>query len=48
MPVDSTTGHSILSFMDRFSGYNQILMALEDMEKTFFFLSLSGVLIATK
>ena len=26
----------MLSFMDRFFGYNQILMALEDMEKTSF------------
>ena len=34
--VDSTTGHSMLSFMDGFLGYNQILMALEDMEKTIF------------
>ena len=34
--VDSTTDHSMLSFMDGFSGYSQILMALEDMEKTFF------------
>ncbi|RVW25856.1 Retrovirus-related Pol polyprotein from transposon 412 [Vitis vinifera] len=34
--VDSTAGHSMLSFMDGFSGYNQILMALEDMEKTTF------------
>ena len=34
--VDSTIGHSMLSFMDGFSGYNQILMALEDMEKTTF------------
>ncbi|RVW34783.1 Transposon Ty3-I Gag-Pol polyprotein [Vitis vinifera] len=34
--VDSTIGHSILSFMDEFSGYNQILMALKDMEKTTF------------
>ena len=33
---DSTTGHSMLSFMDGFSGYNKILMALEDMEKTYF------------
>ncbi|KAL6348453.1 hypothetical protein AAG906_007385 [Vitis piasezkii] len=30
------TGHSMLSFMDGFSGYNQILMAPEDMEKTTF------------
>ena len=34
--VDSTIGHSILSFMDEFSGYNKILMALKDMEKTTF------------
>nr|CAN61210.1 hypothetical protein VITISV_014941 [Vitis vinifera] len=34
--VDSTAGHSMLSFMDGFSRYNQILMALEDMEKTAF------------
>ena len=36
MLVDSTVGHSMLSFMDDFSGYNHILMALEDMEKTSF------------
>ena len=36
MLVDSTTGHSMLFFMDGFSGYNNILMALEDMEKTSF------------
>ena len=36
MLVDSITGHSMLSFMDGFSGYNQIMMALEDMEKTSF------------
>ena len=34
--VDSTAGHHMLSFMDGFSGYNQILMASEDMEKTAF------------
>ncbi|XP_034686616.1 uncharacterized protein LOC117915149 [Vitis riparia] len=34
--VDGTAGHSMLSFMDGFSGYNQILMASEDMEKTAF------------
>jgi len=32
--VDNTTGHALLSFMDGFSRYNQIKMALEDMEKT--------------
>ena len=36
MLVDSTAGHLMLSFMDGFSGYNQIMMALEDMEKTSF------------
>ena len=36
MLIDSTTGHSILSFMDEFSRYNHILMTLEDMEKIAF------------
>ena len=36
MLVDSTVGHAMLSFMDRFSGYNQILLAPEDIEKTSF------------
>ena len=36
MLVDSTTSHSMLSFVDGFSGYSQILMALGDMEKTSF------------
>ncbi|KAL6336056.1 hypothetical protein AAG906_003683 [Vitis piasezkii] len=36
MQVDSTAGHSMLSFMDGFFGYNHILMTLEDMEKTSF------------
>ena len=34
--VDNTARHALLSFMDDFSGYNQIKMALEDMEKTSF------------
>ena len=34
--VDNTVGHALLSFMDGFSGYNQIKMAVEDMEKTSF------------
>jgi len=34
--VDFTAGHALLSFMDGFSGYNQILMALKDREKTTF------------
>ena len=36
MLVDSTARHSMLSFMDGFFGYNHIIMALEDMEKTSF------------
>ena len=34
--VDSTAGHKLLSFMDAFSGYNQIRMDEVDQEKTFF------------
>ena len=34
--VDSTTGHKLLSLMDTFSRYNQILMDEEDQEKTSF------------
>ena len=34
--IDMLVGHSMLSFMDGFFGYNQILMAPEDMEKTSF------------
>ena len=34
--VDNTAGHALLSFMDGFSGYNQIKMALEDMKKSSF------------
>ena len=34
--VDNIAGHAPLSFMDGFSGYNQIKMAPEDMEKTSF------------
>ena len=34
--VDSTAGHKLLTFMDAFSSYNQILMAEEDQEKTAF------------
>ena len=32
--VDNIAGHALLSFMDEFSGYNQIKMAPKDMEKT--------------
>ena len=34
--VDNMANHSLFSFMDRFSGYNQIRMASKDMEKTTF------------
>ena len=37
--VDSTAGHKLLTFMDAFSGYNQIQMAEEDHEKTAFIIS---------
>ena len=37
--VDSTTGHKLLTFMDVFSGYNQIKMVKEDQEKTAFITS---------
>ena len=36
MLVDSTVGHAMLSFLDGFSSYNQIMMAHEDREKTSF------------
>ena len=34
--IDATEGHLMLSFMDAFSGYNQIRIAPEDREKTSF------------
>uniref|UniRef100_A0A2N9EW19 Integrase catalytic domain-containing protein n=1 Tax=Fagus sylvatica TaxID=28930 RepID=A0A2N9EW19_FAGSY len=34
--IDSAAGHAMFSFMDGFSGYNQILMSLRDTEKTAF------------
>ena len=34
--VDNTAQHKVISFMDDFSGYNQIKMAPEGMEKTTF------------
>ena len=36
MLVDATADHELLSFMDAFSGYNQILMHPDDQEKTAF------------
>jgi BarA-like signal transduction histidine kinase len=37
--VDSTAGHKLLSFIDAFSGYNQIQMTEEDQEKMAFITS---------
>ena len=37
--VDSTAEHKLLTFIDAFSGYNQIKMAEEDQEKTPFITS---------
>lgn len=34
--VDNTISHQILSFMDKYSSYNQIVLAKEDQEKTSF------------
>ena len=34
--IDSVTGSELLCFLDAYSGYNQIKMALEDQEKTAF------------
>ncbi|KAI3701922.1 hypothetical protein L6452_27409 [Arctium lappa] len=34
--VDATAGHELLKFMDAYSGYNQILMHVDDQEKTTF------------
>ena len=34
--VDATTGHELLSFIDAFSSYNQILMHPNDQEKIAF------------
>ena len=36
MLVDITARHELLNFMDEFSGYNQILMHLDNQEKTVF------------
>ena len=32
--VDSISGHAVVSFLDAISGYHQIMMDLEDVEKT--------------
>ena len=36
MLVDATVGHKLLSFMDAFSGHNQILIHPDEQEKTSF------------
>ena len=36
MLVYSTTNNELLSFMDGFSGYNQILIVVDDISKTAF------------
>ena len=42
--VDSIAGHELLSFMDAFSGYNQIIMDKQDQEKTAFITSQGNAL----
>ena len=37
--VDSTAGHKLLTFIDVFSGYNQIMMKEDDQEKMTFITS---------
>nr|XP_017239614.1 PREDICTED: uncharacterized protein K02A2.6-like [Daucus carota subsp. sativus] len=44
--IDSTAGHELISFMDAFSGYNQIKMAKEDQDDTAF-ITHKGVLAYT-
>ena len=39
--VDATSGHKLLSFIDTFSGYNQIQMAPKDEKNTVFVIHLS-------
>ena len=36
MLVDSTVNNELLTFMDSFSGYNQILIVVDDISKTAF------------
>jgi hypothetical protein len=35
--IDLASSHAMFSFMDGFSGYNQIRMSLKDAEKTVFY-----------
>ena len=41
--IDSTARRKLLTFMDAFSGYNQIQMAKEDQEKTAFITSKGSI-----
>lgn len=43
--VESTAGHELLSFMDVFSGYNQIKMNLDDQDKTLFITYIKYILL---
>ena len=43
--MDSTARHKLLTFMDAFSGNNQIKMAEEDQEKTAFIMSQRALLL---
>ena len=43
--VDSTAGHKLLSFMDTFSDYNQIMLDKEGQEKTSFITSQGFILL---
>ena len=40
--VDATVGHPQMSFLDAFQGYHQILLALDDQEKTSFVTSIGN------
>ena len=44
--MDATAGHELLSFMDVFSGYNQIIMDPNDQEKTSFVTKLGAQKLA--
>jgi len=41
--VDNSSGYKLLSFMDAYSGYNQIPMAKDDEEKTTFMTELGTI-----
>ena len=40
--VDATTSHPQMSFLYSFQGYHQILLALDDQEKTTFVISIGN------